>query len=157
MIRIETAVRAPLDEVWRAWTTSSGMAEFHPPGASIDLRVGGAWDVAFDLDEDAHDDFAEGGRVVSYLPRELLSVEWTSRMPSGRELQSRVVVLFERMGRSTRVKLAHLRLHDDEGAGIRQHLEQSWRTLLGELEQHYGRSDERPSRRGRRPRAMAMA
>lgn len=47
-ITIETSVAAPLDEVWRAWTTPADIQQWnaaadtwHCPSASIDLRVGG--------------------------------------------------------------------------------------------------------------------
>jgi uncharacterized protein YndB with AHSA1/START domain len=49
-ITIETTVRAPVDQVWRAWTTpadivqwNAASADWHTTRASVDLRVGGAF------------------------------------------------------------------------------------------------------------------
>jgi uncharacterized protein YndB with AHSA1/START domain len=47
-ITIEAVVRAPVDAVWRAWTTPEDITQWntasddwHTPRASVDLRVGG--------------------------------------------------------------------------------------------------------------------
>ena len=49
-ITIETTVRAPLDMVWRAWTTPDDIVhwnaasdDWHTTAAAVDLRVGGAF------------------------------------------------------------------------------------------------------------------
>jgi len=47
-ITIETTVAAPIDDVWRAWTTAEEIkewnvasADWHCPAAELDLRAGG--------------------------------------------------------------------------------------------------------------------
>jgi len=49
-ITIETTVRAPLEAVWRAWTTPEDIVrwnaasdDWHTPRAEVDLRVGGTF------------------------------------------------------------------------------------------------------------------
>lgn len=49
-ITIETTVRAPLEAVWRAWTTpddivrwNAASADWHTTAAAVDMRVGGAF------------------------------------------------------------------------------------------------------------------
>lgn len=49
-ISVETLVRAPIEDVWRAWTTPSDIVQWnaasddwHTTKASVDLRVGGAF------------------------------------------------------------------------------------------------------------------
>ena len=49
-ISVETLVRAPIDQVWLAWTTPSDVkqwnaasADWHTTDASVDLRVGGSF------------------------------------------------------------------------------------------------------------------
>lgn len=49
-ITVETTVRAPLPEVWRAWTTpedivqwNTASPDWHTPRAAVDLRVGGSF------------------------------------------------------------------------------------------------------------------
>jgi uncharacterized protein YndB with AHSA1/START domain len=49
-ITVETLVRAPVDAVWRAWTTpddikqwNAASDDWHTTAATVDLRVGGAF------------------------------------------------------------------------------------------------------------------
>lgn len=49
-ITVETTVRAPVETVWRAWTTPADICQWnaasddwHTTKASVDLRVGGAF------------------------------------------------------------------------------------------------------------------
>lgn len=49
-ITVETIVKAPVETVWRAYTTpddikqwNAASADWHTPAASVDLRVGGAF------------------------------------------------------------------------------------------------------------------
>jgi uncharacterized protein YndB with AHSA1/START domain len=49
-ITVETTVRAPLEAVWRAWTTPDDIVhwnaasnDWHTTAAAVDLRVGGAF------------------------------------------------------------------------------------------------------------------
>lgn len=49
-IQVQTLVHAPIDEVWRAYTTPADICQWnaasddwHTPSASVDLRVGGAF------------------------------------------------------------------------------------------------------------------
>jgi len=48
--RIETreSIPAPIDEVWRSWTTSSGVSAFLGVEADIDCRRGGKYKIYFD-------------------------------------------------------------------------------------------------------------
>ena len=48
-ITVETDVKAPIAEVWRAWTTpadiklwNTASPDWHTTSATVDLRVGGA-------------------------------------------------------------------------------------------------------------------
>ena len=40
-------VRAPIDAVWKAWTTTQGVQSFFAPGARIEARPGGPFEVYF--------------------------------------------------------------------------------------------------------------
>src|SRR5690606_37572992 len=44
----ETILAAPIDNVWRAWTTSAGLSAWLAPRADADLRIGGKLRVAYD-------------------------------------------------------------------------------------------------------------
>ena len=41
----QARVKAPVDAVWKAWTTSEGITSFFAPGAKVEARVGGAFSI----------------------------------------------------------------------------------------------------------------
>lgn len=139
MIRLEKVVNAPLDEVWKAWTTTDGLKSFHRPGADIDLRIGGNYDIAFGRP-------ADRGKIVGFLPLEMLSVEWTAaHTERHRVRESRLVILFERRrDKTVRVKVAHIRLDDDE-TELRR-LQAAWTRILDRFDRRFSRAGEREKR-----------
>ncbi len=76
VLRKEVTVHATLDEVWDAWTTPEGVASFFAPKSKIEIRVGGPYELYFILDAPPGQRGCEGCRVLSYLPKEMLSFEW---------------------------------------------------------------------------------
>ena len=48
-IRLEQNVNANIQDVWNAWTTEEGVKSFYAPACNIDLKVGGAYEMLFDL------------------------------------------------------------------------------------------------------------
>jgi uncharacterized protein YndB with AHSA1/START domain len=41
ILRAEMDIPAPVEQVWRAWTTEEGIRSFFAPAARVDLRVDG--------------------------------------------------------------------------------------------------------------------
>lgn len=149
MVRLELTVRAPLPEVWRAWTTTSGMRRLDGGRrAEVDLRVGGT----FRVSDPGHGADREHGRIVGYLPHELLSIEWLSEDPDRREDRaSRVIVLFERRARGrVTIKLAHLRFGLDAPDDLIVRAERRWRRVFAGLQAAFASQP-----RGRRRVAQA--
>jgi uncharacterized protein YndB with AHSA1/START domain len=112
----EITIPASLDEVWRAWTTESGVCSFFAPRAHLDLRPGGAYEPLFDLDAPPGLQGAEGMQVLAVQPQQMLSFTWNAppELPSVRGQLTHVVVrLFPLGDRSTKVKL----IHDGWGSG----------------------------------------
>jgi uncharacterized protein YndB with AHSA1/START domain len=82
ILRHEVTVRATLPEVWQAFTTSEGLRSFAAPIASIDLRIGGFWEAAYDLNGRLGEATNILNQVISYLPMEMLSIR-IARTPPG--------------------------------------------------------------------------
>lgn len=104
-------VPAMIDEVWEAWTTSAGARTFFGSDAKIELAIGGRFEIYFDKNEPPGRRGSEGCKVLSYLPKEMLSFSWNSppEIPAMRNVYIWVVVQFEQMEtHSTRVTLTHL-------------------------------------------------
>jgi hypothetical protein len=51
----ETVVAAPLESVWRAWSTSAGLSAWLAPLVDIDLRIGGTLRVAIFIGNNAEE------------------------------------------------------------------------------------------------------
>lgn len=74
VLRQSVVVEAPVDSVWRAFTTGEGLRSFVAPVAEIDLEVGGRWEASYDRDARIGDPGNIVNEILSYLPREMLSI-----------------------------------------------------------------------------------
>ncbi len=101
-IEAEVVVAASLDDVWTAWTTTEGISSFFAPDADIELKVGGKFELYFMPDAPVGQRGAEGTKVLSFLPKEMLSFEWSAppAVPTLRDANMRnwVVLRFEELG-----------------------------------------------------------
>jgi uncharacterized protein YndB with AHSA1/START domain/uncharacterized protein YciI len=116
-LRKEVIVEAPRDSVWEAWATPEGIASFSAPEANIEFKVGGKYEWLFVLDAPAGSRGGEGCRILSYLPKEMLSFSWNAppKFPEAREYRTRVVLQFADAGPGrTKVTLTHLGWGDDK-------------------------------------------
>jgi uncharacterized protein YndB with AHSA1/START domain len=76
-LRREVVIRAPLDRVWRTWTTEEGLAAVFGP-CRVELRPGGdyAWFLRLDPDDRGLRG-SEGSRIVGFVPERELVFDWT--------------------------------------------------------------------------------
>ena len=97
------------DEVWRLWTTSEGMTSWLTD-ATIDLEIGGAFELRFMPDAPAGTRGSEGCRILSYLPGRMLSFTWNAppSLPTTRHQRTWVVVELDPVDGGTRVRLTHI-------------------------------------------------
>lgn len=105
----EVVVPAPLEEVWAAWTTAGGAKSFFAPDCKIELEVGGAYEMYFNLEEEAGKRGGEGLKILAIKPGRMLSFTWNAPPEfTVREQRTHVVVRFGRLSeRLTRVTLVH--------------------------------------------------
>ncbi|MCF2971335.1 SRPBCC domain-containing protein [Synechococcus sp. Nb3U1] len=78
MITVETTVTAPIEEVWRAWTTpedikqwNAASDDWHTTAATVDLRVGGAFSSRMEA-KDGSFGFDFEGIYTKVVPYELI-------------------------------------------------------------------------------------
>lgn len=78
ILRKQVIVKGPLEEVWRCWTTSEGIASFFSPESNIKLEIGGPYELFMRMSEpDAQGRRgSEGCKVLSYIPHRMLAFEW---------------------------------------------------------------------------------
>jgi uncharacterized protein YndB with AHSA1/START domain len=104
-------VEASLSDVWDAWTTNAGVQTFFAPESDIDLRIGGQYELYFDLDAPPGDRGSEGMKVQSYIPERMLAFDWNqpASIPDLRNIKTWVVVEFREMDDElSEITLTHL-------------------------------------------------
>lgn len=85
-ITVETLVKAPIEAVWRAWTTpadicqwNAASADWHTTAASVDLRVGGAFSSRMEA-KDGSMGFDFAGTYTQVVVHELIESSIGDRM-----------------------------------------------------------------------------
>ena len=131
---VSDVVNAPLVKLWWAWTTSSGMKALGWD-SSIELRIGGPYEIYFDPSAPIGLKGGEGLRVLSFLPERMLSTEWNAppKFPETRKLRTWIVVNFDAPTvASTRVTVTHLGWGEGgEWPEVYSYFEQAWPVVLG--------------------------
>jgi uncharacterized protein YndB with AHSA1/START domain len=84
-ITVETTVRAPVERVWRAYTTpedimkwNAASDDWHTTKASVDLKVGGAFSSRMEA-KDGSFGFDFAGTYTSVVPNQLLEYAFGDR------------------------------------------------------------------------------
>ena len=84
-ITVETTVKAPVSEVWRAYTTpqdivqwNTASADWHTTRASVDLRVGGAFTSRMEA-KDGSFGFDFAGTYTQIVPHSLIEYAFGDR------------------------------------------------------------------------------
>jgi len=138
-------VAMPIDDVWRLWTTEEGITEWLVDEAVVDLTVGGPYELYFALDSDPGQRGGEGCRVLSFLPKRMVSFTWNAPpvFPLERDKRTWVVVeLEDRDGPGTHVRLTHLGWPEsgwsDGGRWpeVFAYFERAWTNVLAALVRH---------------------
>lgn len=122
-ITIETAVAAPTDEVWRAWTTpddikqwNAASDDWHTTAASVDLRVGGGFSSRMEA-KDGSFGFDFAGTYSQVVPHQLIECSLGDRV---------LVVEFLRNANGVTVRET---FDADEGHSVEQQ-RQGWQAIL---------------------------
>lgn len=73
----EFEVKASLDKVWSAFTTTKGLQSWAAPLADIDFRVGGKWRANYNQDGELGDEDTIENTILCYDPKRMLSMRAT--------------------------------------------------------------------------------
>jgi len=141
-IRKEAIINASRDSVWKAWTTTEGVTAFGPPAANIELKVDGKYEWYFGpADSPLGTRGSEGCRVLSYLPKEMLTFTWNAppTVPELRPARTRVVVQFADAGPGqTKVTLTHLGWGEEPMWNeVYDYFDAAWGHVLTALAEHF--------------------
>ena len=85
-ITVEATVAAPIDEVWRTWTTpedieqwNAASDDWHTTAATVDLRVGGTFSSRMEA-KDGSMGFDFAGTYTKIVPGELIECSFGDRV-----------------------------------------------------------------------------
>lgn len=102
LIVSEATVKAPIDDVWRAWTTKEGIESWMVAKTEFELRIGALWRTSYSKDSNLDDDASIHQEILAFDPHRMLSFR-TVRPPKGFPfptaiLKTWTVVYFEEVG-----------------------------------------------------------
>lgn len=109
-IELEVIVKAPVEAVWKAWTTTAGIKTFFAPDANVELRVDGPFEIFINPLAKPGDKGADGMRIIGFQENKMLSFNWNAppSLPEARKQRSVVILRFEAAGANeTKLKLYH--------------------------------------------------
>ena len=121
------------------------MLSFFSKNAKIELRVGGEYEIYFQMDSPYGTRGSENCRILSYLPRQMLSFEWNAPPDFGnlRNQLTHVVILFDQPQKGeARIRLSHLGWGTGEDWDkLYEYFERAWTTVLQWFEKSLDSSD----------------
>ena len=128
-ITIETLVRAPIDKVWRAYTSpediiqwNAASDDWHTTSSSVELRVGGTFSSRMEA-KDGSFGFDFAGTYTKIIPNELIEYAFGDRTASVQFMQT-----------SDSVKLRITFIAETEHSAEEQ--EQGWQSILNKFASH---------------------
>ena len=65
-------------DVWKCWTTSEGFKSFSECDSTIELKVGGPFEIYFRANNPEGERGSEGCKILSYEPGSMLSFSWNA-------------------------------------------------------------------------------
>jgi uncharacterized protein YndB with AHSA1/START domain len=141
-LTLEAVIDAPVDAVWDAYTTKSGVESWMASKAEVDLAIGGTLRTHFDPKGTIGDAQTIENRILSFDPRRMLSLRVT-RAPADFPYATAIartwsVVYFTPEGGKTRVSEVTMGFGDDpESQALRKFLEDGNRYLMGQLQKRF--------------------
>ena len=128
-ITIETIVQAPIDKVWRAYTSpediiqwNAASDDWHTTSSSVELRVGGTFSSRMEA-KDGNFGFDFAGTYTKIIPNELIEYAFGDRTASVQFMQT-----------SDGVKVRITFVAETEHSVEEQ--EQGWQSILNKFASH---------------------
>ena len=136
----EVVVAAPVEAVWKAWTTSEGIESFFAPEAVVDARPDGAFDIHMNPYAAPGLKGADGMRVMAVQENKLLSFSWNAppHLAEARAQRTFVAVRLQPEGAGTRVSITHSGWGDGgQWDQAYDYFDKAWATALANLQKRF--------------------
>jgi uncharacterized protein YndB with AHSA1/START domain len=100
VISLSIEINAPVDDVWKQWTTTDGLERFFAPQTKVELRPLGVFEVYFLPSAPVGQRGAEGNLILAIQPNEMLTFTWDAppTWPEVRRHRTFVTLRFKRIG-----------------------------------------------------------
>ncbi|MBN2136075.1 MAG: SRPBCC domain-containing protein [Acidobacteria bacterium] len=143
-ITFSVDIKAPVSEVWKAWTDSTEMAKFFTSHSKIEMKKGGAYELYMDMSGKEGLRGTEGCKVLSYLPGKMLSFEW-SVPPSFGYLREKyagqmwIVLFFDKVNdNTTHFTIYHLGFGTcEKWQEVKKYFMKAWPWVLDRLQKRF--------------------
>ncbi|MEO5691902.1 MAG: SRPBCC domain-containing protein [Usitatibacter sp.] len=105
----EAVVQAPVEAVWKAWTTAEGIQSFFAPEAVVDARPDGEFSIHINPYAPPGLKGADDMRVMAVQENQLLSFTWNAppHLAEARKQRTFVTIRLQPAGSGTLVRLHH--------------------------------------------------
>lgn len=140
----EGVVNAPVATVWKAWTTTAGLAAWLAPHVDIDLKVGGLMRTHYDEKGKLGDAGSIENRILSFDPERMLSIQ-VAKAPADFPFRAKAsqmwTVLYFAPAADGKTSLRIVGLgfgSDSESQAMKEFFERGNAYTLGELQKHFG-------------------
>ncbi len=134
-------VKANVDDVWKAWTTTEGVKSFFAPDAKIELRVDGPFQVYINPFAEPGLKGADDMRIIGFQEKKMLSFNWNAppNLPEARKQRSVVIVRFISRGDAiTDVTIHHVGWGEGgEWDKAFAYLSKAWPNVLKNLQKRF--------------------
>lgn len=141
----EGVINAPVDAVWRAWTTTIGLKAWLAPHADMDLKIDGLMRSNYDPNGRLGDPGTIENKVLAYEPERMLAIKVAKtpeRFPFKTKISDMWTVLYFQ---ATADGLTTLRIvglgfgADDESQRMKEFFRQGNAFTLTQLQKHFQR------------------
>jgi|LakMenE18May11ns_1017448.scaffolds.fasta_scaffold9688409_2 uncharacterized protein YndB with AHSA1/START domain len=110
ILHLEIDISAPVQELWRRWTTKEGIQSFFAPGCNIEMKPDGPFEIFFYPENPPGQRGADGQRVMAVEEGKMLSFTWNfpPQLAPIRDQRTIVVLRFEETKNGSKLSLAQM-------------------------------------------------
>ena len=141
MIEKQVVVAAPIDAVWKAWTTREGVKSFFAPDAIVEPRSGGLFEIQMNPYAPPGMKGADDMRFLALQEPTMLSFTWNAppHQPEVRAQRTVVIVRLRAVDdKSTEVTLRHVGWGDGEKwDATYAYFDRAWGNVLANLQKRF--------------------
>lgn len=137
----EVVVAAPIEAVWQAWTSKSGIESFFAPEAEVEPHVGGAFHIHINPYAPVGSKGADDMRYMALQKPTMVTFDWNAppSLPEVRAQRTFVIVRLAQLDpNTTRVRLHHVGWGDGgQWDRAYAYFDSAWGNVLGNLKKRF--------------------